>query len=46
MRRHAESDALGAVIEHAFASLTADEVSRRLDEAQIANARMDTLADL
>lgn len=45
-RRHAARDALQAVIVRAFASLTADEVSRRLDDAQIANARMNTLADL
>jgi len=45
-RRHAARDALRAVILRAFASLTADEVSRRLDDAQIANARMNTLADL
>lgn len=45
-RRHAARDALGAVIERGFASLTADEVSRRLDDAQIASARMNSLADL
>ena len=45
-RRHAARDALRAVILRAFSSLTGDEVSRRLDDAQIANARMNTLADL
>jgi len=45
-RRHAARDALGAVIERGFASLTADEVSRRLDDAQIASARMNSLAEL
>lgn len=45
-RRHAARDALRTVILRTFASLTAEEVSRRLDDAQIANARMNTLADL
>lgn len=45
-RRHAERDLLKPVILRAFSVLTADEVSRRLDDAQIANARMNTLADL
>lgn len=45
-RRHAKRDVLKLLILRAFSALTADEVSRRLDDAQIANARMNTLADL
>lgn len=36
--------ALRAIIEQVFAELSADQVSQRLDEAQIANARMNTMA--
>jgi itaconate CoA-transferase len=45
-RRHDAREALKALIVKAFASLTVDEVSHRLDDAQIANARMNTLADV
>lgn len=45
-RRHGARDTLKALIVQTFSSLTADEVSRRLDDAQIANARMNTLAEL
>ena len=37
--------ALGAIITSTFAALTAEEVVRRLEAAQIANARMNTVAE-
>ena len=45
-KRQAARDVLRAVIMETFASLTGKEVARRLDDAQIANANMNTLADV
>jgi len=45
-QRVAERDAVHAVIAEAFASLTAEEVVRRLDAAQIANARVRDMHDV
>jgi crotonobetainyl-CoA:carnitine CoA-transferase CaiB-like acyl-CoA transferase len=45
-RRSAEREALRALIVEAFASLTAAEVLARLDAAQIANARVNTMHEL
>lgn len=45
-RRVAERDALRALIVQAFAPLTAAEVVQRLEQAQIANARVNTLAEV
>ncbi len=45
-KRSAARDALHALIAAAFAALTADEVIARLDAAQIANARVNTMADV
>ena len=45
-RRHAAREALHPIIVEAFAGLTADEVVARLDAARIANARVNTLAEL
>ena len=42
-RRVENNDALTMLIENAFADLTAEEVSVRLDEVGIANARMRTM---
>ena len=39
-------DALRAIIVEAFAALTAEQVVARLDEAQIANARMNDMHDV
>jgi itaconate CoA-transferase len=44
--RHRHRDALRAVILEAFAASTAAEVTARLDAAQIANARMNTMAEV
>jgi itaconate CoA-transferase len=44
--RVAHRDALQALIEEAFASLTAEQVTERLERAHIANARMNTPQDL
>lgn len=44
--RSASRKALRALILGAFASLTRDEVIERLDKARIANAQMNTMADL
>jgi itaconate CoA-transferase len=44
-RRSAQREALRALIVEAFAALTADEVLRRLDAAQIANAQMNTMRE-
>jgi crotonobetainyl-CoA:carnitine CoA-transferase CaiB-like acyl-CoA transferase len=38
--------ALEAIIVQAFSTLTAEQAIERLDAAQIANARMNTMADL
>jgi itaconate CoA-transferase len=45
-KRTAERDALRAVIAETFAALDAQEVIARLDEAQIANARMNDMAEV
>ena len=45
-RRTAERQALRAIIVESFASLTAEQVIARLDEAQIANARMNDMHDV
>lgn len=44
--RVAHTHALSAVIEEAFAPWTVDEVVARLDAAQIANARLNTVQEL
>jgi crotonobetainyl-CoA:carnitine CoA-transferase CaiB-like acyl-CoA transferase len=45
-RRTAARDALYAIIAEAFAALTLEQVVERLDAAQIANASVNTMADL
>lgn len=45
-KRVASRDALRALIVAEFAGLTAEQVVARLDEAQIANARVNTMADV
>jgi len=45
-RRHANRAALKALIEAEFKPLTAAQVLTRLDEAQIANAQVNTMADV
>ncbi len=45
-RRHENRDALRQLIVEAFAQLTADQVIARLDEAQIANAHVNAMADV
>ncbi|HEX7384844.1 MAG TPA: CaiB/BaiF CoA-transferase family protein, partial [Burkholderiaceae bacterium] len=45
-RRVAAREALRAIIVEAFASLTAEQVVARLDAAQIANARVNAMADV
>lgn len=45
-RRHAHRAELKAIIVDAFQPLTAAQVIARLDEAQIANAQVNTMADL
>ncbi len=42
-QRHGHRDALRALILAAFAGASADEIARRLDGAQIANARMNRM---
>jgi itaconate CoA-transferase len=44
--RNTNRDALKQIILASFAALTAEQVAARLDDAQIANARMNTMADL
>jgi itaconate CoA-transferase len=44
-RRVAERPALDAIIDETFRGFTADELIDRLDAAQIANARMNTIAE-
>src|SRR6187431_2557355 len=44
--RTAAREALRAIIVEVFATLTAAEVEARLDKAQIANARVNTMADV
>ena len=45
-KRTAERQALRAIIVEGFAALSADEVIARLDDAQIANARMNDMHDV
>jgi itaconate CoA-transferase len=45
-KRHGARDALRALIVAAFAGLDADQVVARLDRAQIANARVNDMADV
>lgn len=45
-RRHLARDALRPVIVETFAALTADQVVERLEQAQIANARMNDMHDV
>jgi itaconate CoA-transferase len=45
-RRGAEQRALRSVIVEVFAELTAEQVIARLDEAQIATARMNDMLDV
>ena len=45
-RRTANRQALRAIIVEAFAALSAEQVIARLDEAQIANARMNDMHDV
>ena len=45
-RRSAAREALRALIVEAFAPLTAEQVLARLDEAQIANAQVNTMHDV
>jgi len=45
-RRTAQRDALRRIIVDAFGSMSADEVIERLEEAQIANARVNTMQDV
>ena len=45
-QRHRNRDALRALILDVFASLTAAEIVTRLDAAQIANARMNTMGEV
>ncbi len=45
-RRNEHRDALTAIILGVFGKLTAQQVVQRLDDAQIANARMNDMADL
>ena len=45
-RRSEHRDALRAVVLQAFASMSCTQVTARLDEAQIANARMNSMTEL
>ncbi|MBK5205752.1 MAG: CoA transferase, partial [Polaromonas sp.] len=45
-RRNEHRDALTAIILDVFGKLSTQQVVQRLDEAQIANARMNDMADL
>ena len=45
-KRVAERDALRRIIVEAFASLTAAQVVQRLEQAQIANAQVNTMAEV
>ncbi|MFC5498716.1 CaiB/BaiF CoA transferase family protein [Caenimonas terrae] len=45
-RRHENRDALRDLIVQAFAPLSAQQVIERLDQAQIANARVNAMADV
>jgi len=45
-KRHEHRDALHALIVEAFRSLSAEQVVQRLERAQIANAQVNTMADV
>src|SRR5205085_2731428 len=45
-RRNANREALAAAIHAVFSTLAAEQVIARLDEAQIANAHVNTIADV
>ena len=45
-RRNEHREALKAIILHAFGRMSTEQVSSKLDEAQIANARMNDMAGL
>ena len=45
-QRHTHRDALRAIIADVFAAMSAEEIVARLDAAQIANARVNTMADV
>jgi itaconate CoA-transferase len=45
-QRHQHRDSLRQLIVEAFATLSIDEVIQRLEDAQIANARMNDMADV
>jgi crotonobetainyl-CoA:carnitine CoA-transferase CaiB-like acyl-CoA transferase len=45
-KRSAAREALHAIIEDVFSALTADEVTARLDEAEIANAQVNTMREV
>ncbi len=45
-KRNAAREALRAIIDATFVTLTTDEVVQRLDAAQIANARVNAMADV
>lgn len=45
-KRNAAREELRAIIDATFRTLTADEIVRRLDDAQIANARVNEMADV
>ena len=44
--RFANRDALNGIIDNVFGELTAEQVLNRLDDANIANARLNSVADL
>ncbi|MGE4125530.1 MAG: CaiB/BaiF CoA transferase family protein [Pusillimonas sp.] len=46
IKRHGKRDALRALIEQAFATLTSEDVQKRLDDATIGNAQMNTMHDV
>ena len=46
IKRHGKRDALRALIEQAFATLTSEDVQNRLDDATIGNAQMNTMHDV
>ncbi|QQP90627.1 CoA transferase [Skermanella sp. TT6] len=45
-RRHAARDDLGRIIAEVFSALTAEQVIARLEEARIANGRVNDMADV
>ncbi len=45
-QRSAHRDALRGIIHEVFASMTAAQVAQRLEQAQIANARLNDMAGL